>query len=136
MLIEVLIILSIVTVGLMALISGVIVALQNTSFSKQSALANHEAETIMENVRIFKNNNGFWCLPTGCFFSTSLPLGDPCPAPSQPCPVWSGTGTRIKVEGGDEKTITVTVRWGGVCDGVGACHRAEVVSFVNKWSRE
>ena len=133
MLIEVLIVLSIVTVGLMALISSVIVALKNTSFSKQSALANHQAQTAMEGVRIYKNTEGFWRLINGCYYSNSINI-ESIP---QTCNDFGWTGPRIKITGDTtQKTITVINRWGGACDGIGACHQAEVVSYVNKWSRE
>jgi len=147
-LIEVLIVLAIVTVGLVALISGVTVSLGNTSFAKQSVRANHEAQRIMERVRSYKEKYGSWCLPEGCVYNDKLPKPvdyNICPPTSgviplenENCSDWAwSNGPRIKIEGaGDVRRITVTERWGGACDGVGACHQAEVKSFVNKWSRE
>ena len=59
MMIELLFGLSVVTMVLVALMTGTVISLRNARYSKNMILSNHYAQQAMEKTRAYKNRNSF-----------------------------------------------------------------------------
>jgi len=111
-LVEVMFVIGVVTVALTALVSAVVVSLQNTNYAKEAALKNQKAQEIMECLRHQRDTQGL----------TNLSSGD--------C-IEGEDGAEVSISGEDDsKNVTVTIEWGP-----NQIHKVEINSILTRWDR-